>query len=529
MGIQQFAQLFKSRLHSGRDTNAHVLLFDMNCMIYWALGDLPGLKEHIQVDLVGDKVKLWSSTDEFCPTMYMAIVTLLAEQIDANKEAMAVYVAFDGVPAVMKMIEQRRRRFAGRTRVIGITNEELFNSAVMVPSSKFMIECYNYVKDNLPNVIKNRSVQIEFNGPHYGGEGEYKIMLAIKKYIVSNSSGKPFNAYVYSNDNDINVLNMMISSQFSSGLTAYKKVNLTMVNYKLNIPVDELRNVIIKSVPGTSGESDKVDTFLFLTMFLGNDFLPKISTLGTGQMFDLMCSCLDQNETTNPFFTRGELNGYSNVVMKWENISTFLYQVSKRVTTDNSYNQDKTIGITNHNFIANDPASMTKALVASSIQFLSMTKTICDVYLSLTQLAYTALKPNEMVVPENWYDFGVYAPGAYQMKVIADFIGKDVNGHGLKHIMKAYQASVFRDSPMAVEHLVVTQFMPTTHSELQAAFVIPYRYQRPEVVATYGPRILDIKSPESRTLVTNPTEASNHYNVFYPGALMVLVNYFRKS
>lgn len=516
MGIKEFAQLINFKRLPNKEVNAHALLFDMNCMIYWAMEKL-NLSDNGKGDMEGDSIKLWTDTKDFVTVLYETLVDIMVKCITENKDAVSVFLAFDGVPAMMKMVEQRRRRFAGRTRVVNTTNQELFNSTTMVPSSLFMLDCYNHVTENLPRLVK---VKIEHSGPEDPGEGEYKLMVYLKNLVTNNKTEKAFNAFVYSNDNDINVLNLLFYAQFSRGI-GFSPVNLTMVNSKANIPVSVIREMVLSTIPGSGSETDKVNTFLYLTMFLGNDFLPRISKTSTKDTYKILCSCLEEGKL---FFEPASRDGMADVKMNWDVVSSFLKRAAYKIK-NNVYNDDKTIGLTNHNFLANDAQTMKCALTAASVQFLSMTKTICDIYLSITQIGLRKMTYNYIYTPYNVYDFGMYAPGTNILGIMADFIHRDTESQHV-HIRKAVKASTFRpDVADSVSFLSTTYFEHAMSPYVQASFVIPYVLQNPITVPNISSNIAKSSNSLSKMILFNPSEACLPYNVHSPAPLMLLKKY----
>lgn len=205
----------------------------------------------------------------------------LIEKVNPKK----IYIAVDGVAPMAKMNQQRKRRFKSiydnniRNKIkmkYGINENTIWSNTCITPGTKFMEKLHQ----RLLTYIKTKS-NIIYSSYHTPGEGEHKILQDIK-----NESGTHV---IYGLDADLiflslackkNVYLMRESSMFDQN----SKDNDTDINNVYEsfnyVPINKLKEYINIEVSNrTQITDDYCDDFIFISMLLGNDFIPHIPSI----------------------------------------------------------------------------------------------------------------------------------------------------------------------------------------------------------------------------------------------------------
>lgn len=180
------------------------------------------------------------------------------------------YIAFDGVPPLAKINQQRNRRYKSKFQKRILNEYENWDTCAITPGSLFMA--------NLNNELKRKYMKksnIYLSTSHDVGEGEHKIF----KYIRENSKKlQNEEIIIYGLDADLIMLSLY-HVKFVKNIFLYretpdfiKHLNIDMnQNEKYLLDIAELKKVIEKSC--------HVNDYMFLCFLLGNDFLPHFPSL----------------------------------------------------------------------------------------------------------------------------------------------------------------------------------------------------------------------------------------------------------
>lgn len=241
MGIKGFKNFLRAaRIDNTRNINDKIVLaVDASTYIYAALAAVlpPGSS--------GDM-----SLEKFKIALNEAFMNELQKIIDMFvRDAIThIYVAFDGVAATAKIIEQRRRRCESTSAVqIKHGGVVVYDSRMLVPAAGVIRELYMYVCQHIEALgIPNWNI----SGPGVPGEGEHKL--------VSDTRGIESSVVLCSNDNDVAVLQMM---------SAIKWPRYVLTNTEL---------VHINKMSAIYGINDEnmFYNYVLASCFLGNDFVP---------------------------------------------------------------------------------------------------------------------------------------------------------------------------------------------------------------------------------------------------------------
>ena len=187
--------------------------------------------------------------------------------IDIVKPNSKTYIAFDGVPPVAKLKQQRDRRYKTSFENQIKNLKPSWNKNAITPGTQFMkqlcIQMEQYYKHN-PNIIISSSNEM--------GEGEHKIF----EYIRNNNIKS---AIIYGLDADL----IMLGLNHLKGRKLFlfretpefiKSIDRNLTpneNYILDLPYFSIK---LKQDMKIKCNSDYLSDYIFLCFFLGNDFLP---------------------------------------------------------------------------------------------------------------------------------------------------------------------------------------------------------------------------------------------------------------
>ena len=297
------------------------LFFDLNCAIH------PAVKENPNYTL---------------EEMYNAVINYINEIINFVKPTDLVYLAIDGVAPRAKMEQQRSRRYKSillkkmtnkinnkyknkNNENINIKKENDFDFNMISPATNFMNELNIKIRNEFINKNK-KSFKIILSDSNEEGEGEHKIF----KYIRENNTT---NIAVYGLDADliflslINYKNNMVlirekqhmindKKNINNELNKYIYLDINLLYKKILI---ELYNKNIKNIENMENienieniNKKYIIDYVFLSFFLGNDFLPNIPSLyiKEGGIEVLLNIYKNINTKLNDFLIINENNNY---------------------------------------------------------------------------------------------------------------------------------------------------------------------------------------------------------------------------
>ena len=194
-----------------------------------------------------------------------------------------VYIAMDGVAPRAKMIQQRLRRFkSAKERDIS-----RFDTNCISPGTNFMallsVRLNQYFYNEVPKFVNN----YKFSDTSEPGEGEHSIINYIKNYC----NDKKTQCIIYGLDAD---LIMLCMSTLLPHMYLLREIQHFEVSYNSSIDIDQLqlqflcidalKYSMLLDIEKTYHIRIKKDEFfikdwIFLTFFLGNDFLPHLKAI----------------------------------------------------------------------------------------------------------------------------------------------------------------------------------------------------------------------------------------------------------
>lgn len=374
MGIEQFftnlakVDIFKDKGVStqiNKTIKCNYFYFDFNSVVYNVVGQIENELNNIlyeiilfvnnKIDTIDDSIindiRLWGFKIDYNKKTMLNNYVLFLKNIDNNiinekikenikhilkftdyKDIKKIFISFDGVPNMGKIIEQKKRRYNGT-----VTNElkkkiykkeyEKFSyerklyekhkysydrTNIIAASSSLKSlndELLNYI-DDIKKLCPNLTEYI-ISGPDIRGEGEKKIM----EHIIENKL--PGDYIIFSPDADLIILSVLlkiilldnnINNSFS--IIRYEQMTgvygLIDIDIFLNNMKEYINNKITKNI-----NFDR--TFMdisYLYTFFGNDFIPRIEAINPKKdLLFILDRYIDLINQKNNF---GIINKYNN-------------------------------------------------------------------------------------------------------------------------------------------------------------------------------------------------------------------------
>lgn len=269
------------------------LYLDSNSIVYDAVRTLP-----------------YPSVD-FDARLIEAVCAKIQFYIDMVKP-IRVFIAFDGVPPMAKMKQQRERRY--KSLMHAEPGPKGWNTVQITPGTKFMHALDTALRTHFasrPNVKLSTSEE--------PGEGEHKIFEHMRNVNHADQT-----TVVYGLDSDLIILAL--------NHLEYGRIELLREAPAFQKTKDNGLHVLDVALLATEIQTKlgqtKLQDYIFLTLFLGNDFMPHFPALNlrtTG--FDtLLQTYRNTISPTEHLFVR-------NVVC-WPVVYKFIAALAKRESTD---------------------------------------------------------------------------------------------------------------------------------------------------------------------------------------------------
>ena len=201
------------------------------------------------------------------------VISRIESYISFIRPCRNILLAFDGIPPVAKLNQQRQRRFKS-----GQENKNSdWDTTAISPGTPFMQLLDKMIKEHFNNPDKFTVEKIILSGSGYCGEGEHKIFEFIRTYPELHA----FNTVIYGLDADLIMLCLNHLSICNNNLWLFREL-LNEAPVFLNIA--KLAKGIEISMQQNNNEEDNnhddnnnnnyVSDYILLCFFLGNDFLP---------------------------------------------------------------------------------------------------------------------------------------------------------------------------------------------------------------------------------------------------------------
>jgi len=198
----------------------------------------------------------------------------------ANK---SIYIALDGASPFAKIILQRERRLKGIKNI----DMKKFNSIYLTPGTETMKKIHEFLTTYIENFKRNfryKKIEIELSDYDKPDEGELKVF---KKLINNEQKYKNSTHLVIGNDADLIVFGMSIKSNniyILSNIHNNKNyVSIELIKQKF---INNINQYINKCSITDKNILNIQDDFVILSLFMGNDYLPKINYIQFDKLWE---------------------------------------------------------------------------------------------------------------------------------------------------------------------------------------------------------------------------------------------------
>jgi 5'-3' exonuclease len=216
------------------------------------------------------------------------VIQKLEFYIDAINPQKTIYISFDGTPPLAKIVHQRERRYKSsimneiNRKIEHKNNEEVFDTIHITSGTQFMNKLDFVLKEHF-----KKNNRIIFSGSQEPGEGENKIFQHIRNNFDKLIDD---NIFIFGLDADLFILSLnhielnnriflLREKQHMMDLVEKNNTNTnTNTNTLCMIDIHLLADSIAQEMCINTKETQKdkqniIKDYIFLTFFLGNDFL----------------------------------------------------------------------------------------------------------------------------------------------------------------------------------------------------------------------------------------------------------------
>ena len=250
-----------------------------------------------------------ASMDKNTVDFERVLIQLVCQKIDhylTLVKPSRVIIAFDGVPPMAKIKQQRERRYKGLITQQMMGESSGWNTIQITPGTTFMKQLNQGLRAHFKE-YEQRFSFFKLSTSEEHGEGEHKIFEHIRAFPEEH---RHVETMVYGLDSDLIVLSLH-HLQYGN-IRLLREAPAFMVDSKEPqvLEVAMLAEGIQTIVP--------IHDYVMLTLFLGNDFMPHFPALNLrSNGMELLLKCYQQLQL--PLF-HGQV--------QWKNVRTFIELVS---------------------------------------------------------------------------------------------------------------------------------------------------------------------------------------------------------
>ena len=299
----------------GNNMNVDNLYLDSNSIVYDAARSL--------------KLEDFKSMADFETALISSVCARIEEYIELVKPTKCVYVAFDGVPPMAKMEQQRLRRYKGQvkdilTKSLVPSLSPSWNTVVITPGTPFMEKLDKGLSHHFRNAGEKYALEFILSPSGEVGEGEHKIFEFIRCHPEWHAE---YTTVIYGLDADLIILGLNHLSHCPSIFLLREapsfigSINADFVpdeHYLLELSL--LAEAIVSRITGGSNmpHVGKIYDYILMTAMLGNDFMPhfpsaNIRTNGIDILLDTYGQIVKEDEVI-----------FNGITMDWSLFKQFV-------------------------------------------------------------------------------------------------------------------------------------------------------------------------------------------------------------
>lgn len=239
-------------------------------------------------------------------------IKLYIEEIINITHPTNVFIAVDGLSVLAKINTQRIRKFLH----IKKKQHELkiFDRNSIIYGSKFMCELDIYLKE----IVKGYNVNVIYYSYLEKHESDYKII----NFILKQSLDKKH--IIYSTDTDI-VFYVIANERYDINVLKESHDRKDCFLYTFNLLRNKIFEDFQSKIKLTLNKNSIIRDWLFICLFLGNDYLPKLYKMEGNKLdflINIYCKFFDNKYLINDKF---EIN-YQFIIIIFKEIKHYLME-----------------------------------------------------------------------------------------------------------------------------------------------------------------------------------------------------------
>jgi 5'-3' exonuclease len=253
-----------------------------------------------------------STIDASCATFETTLIELVCNRIDSYLtlvQPKRVIIAFDGVPPMAKIKQQRERRYKSWV----MPTDKKWNTIQITPGTAFMNQLDVSLREHFKS-YPSRYEYFKLSTSVEEGEGEHKIFSFIRE---NPDFHRLQNTLVYGLDSDLIILSL-------NHLT-YGNIKLLREAPSFMLKDHELHLLDVKKLADGICEliGNKLADYIFMTLLLGNDFMPHFPALNLRTNgFDTLLKTYRESVLPNECLFDGNIH--------WDVFTKFINALSKQ-------------------------------------------------------------------------------------------------------------------------------------------------------------------------------------------------------
>ena len=297
------------------------LFMDCNSIVYDAYNRLEKAVKEQPQQLTSSIIEKW---------LIKEVIESIKDYLRFVSPTKTAYIAFDGVPPLAKMEQQRTRRYKTQfMKELDHDTSGLWNTTAITPGTDFMNRL-------------NKSIYKEFKGKHkkWGlqklwvscsdemGEGEHKLFECMRTHPHIFCDDR---VALYGLDSDLIMLSIFHCTKFCKSIDVFRESPEFRNVLSNEFEPRELLFMNIGQLIEAISVEMKIDTvgvndYLFMCFFLGNDFLPhfpafNIRTHGIQVLTETYSKMIGKNKHMR-------FIGYNNEVI-WKSVDEYVKELAK--------------------------------------------------------------------------------------------------------------------------------------------------------------------------------------------------------
>jgi len=227
-----------------------------------------------------------------------------------------VFIAFDGVPPMAKMKQQRERRYKGWLTSQWLNEKKPWDTVQITPGTAFMKRLDRKLVEFF-EPYRSQYEEFHLSTSSEFGEGEHKLFSFIRDHPDKHQQ---HHTMIYGLDSDLIILslNHLYTCQRITLLREAPAFNINDKEKELNtLNINQLSDCITEIIG-----KDRLHDYIFMTLLLGNDFMPhfpalNLRTTGMDTLLNTYVECMQDK----PMMAGG---------IQWDNVRHFITALSKK-------------------------------------------------------------------------------------------------------------------------------------------------------------------------------------------------------